>query len=127
LPSDQVFKQRERGRDAEVVRRYVVALAVGGHEWIELRFCTLPNRQRAAASINVIAIMQDLLQQLDQDYYRSALLLVARAELEQLRQMRRAGIDVKRGKKTPFRTEPTADGTASPESSNRKPPLTGLG
>jgi hypothetical protein len=71
--------------------------------------------------------MQDLLQQLDQDYYRSALLLVARAELEQLRQMRRAGIDVKRGKKTPFRTEPTADGTASPESSNRKPPLTGLG
>jgi hypothetical protein len=91
-----------------------------------MRFCTLPNRQRAAASVSVVAIMQDLLQQLDQDYYRSALLLVARAELEHLRQKRWAGIDVTRGKKTPFRTERTADGTASPESSNCEPSLTGL-
>ena len=38
--------------------------------------------------------MQDLLQQLDLDYYRSALLLVARAELERLRQERSTDINV---------------------------------
>jgi phosphoserine phosphatase len=42
----------------------------------------LPNRQRAIASGSITYIMQELLQQLDLDYYRSALLLVARAELE---------------------------------------------
>jgi hypothetical protein len=34
--------------------------------------------------------MQELLQQIDLDYYRSARLLIAHAELEQLRQERRA-------------------------------------
>jgi len=48
----------------------------------------LPNRQRAAASAIIPAIMQHPLQQLDLDYYRYALLLVARAELERLRQER---------------------------------------
>jgi hypothetical protein len=59
--------------------------------------------------------MQDVLQQLDLDYYRSALLLVARAELERLRQERSAGTDVERRSKTPFGAVPTADGAASPE------------
>jgi hypothetical protein len=48
----------------------------------------LPNRQRAMAPGNIGNMMQELLQQLDLDYYRSALLLIARAELERLRQER---------------------------------------
>jgi hypothetical protein len=70
----------------------------------------LPNRQRAIASGSIGYIMQHLLQQLDLDYYRSALLLVARAELERLRQERSAGTDVERRSKTPFESVPTADG-----------------
>jgi hypothetical protein len=40
--------------------------------------------------------MQDFLQQLDLDYYRAALLLVARAELERLQQKQVTYVDVKR-------------------------------
>jgi hypothetical protein len=40
----------------------------------------------ARHSILQLVLMQDLLRQLDPDYYRSALLLLARTELEQLRQ-----------------------------------------
>jgi hypothetical protein len=75
----------------------------------------LPNRPRAAASGSIGDIMQNLLQQLDLDYYRSALLLVARAELERLRQERSAGTDVERRSKTPFGAVATADEAASPE------------
>jgi hypothetical protein len=59
--------------------------------------------------------MQDLLQQLDLDYYRAALLLVVRAELERLRQERSAGTDVERQGKTSFGASPTAEGAALPE------------
>jgi len=57
--------------------------------------------------------MQDLLQQLDLDYYRSALLVVARAELERLRRERSAGTDVERGSKTPCSVVPAANGAGS--------------
>jgi hypothetical protein len=77
--------------------------------------CALPNRQRAIASGSIGYTMQDLLQQVDLDYYRSALLLVARAELERLREERSAGSDVERRSKTFFGAVPTADGAASPE------------
>jgi hypothetical protein len=46
--------------------------------------------------------MQELLRQLDQDYYRSALLLVARAELEYLRQ-EHAAIVIESGRKDSVR------------------------
>jgi hypothetical protein len=75
----------------------------------------LPNRQRAIASGSIGYTMRDLLQQLDFDYYRSALLLVARAELERLRQERSAGTDVERRGKTQFGASPTAEGAASAE------------
>jgi hypothetical protein len=70
----------------------------------------LPNRRCAVASGNIGRIMQDLLQQLDLDYYRSALLLVAHAELERLRQECSAGTDVERRSKTPFGAVRMADG-----------------
>jgi hypothetical protein len=38
-----------------------------------------------ATSFSIIGFMQDLLQQIDLDYYRSVRLLIAYAELEQLR------------------------------------------
>jgi hypothetical protein len=38
--------------------------------------------------------MQELLQQMDLDYYRSVRLLIAHAELEQLRQQRPASEDL---------------------------------
>ncbi len=60
-------------------------------------------------------MMQDLLQQIDLDYYRSALLLVARAELERLRQERSAGIGAERRVKSPFGALPAAEGATSPE------------
>jgi hypothetical protein len=44
--------------------------------------------------------MQDLLQQIDADYYRSALLLIVRAELERIRQGQLALADVDRQSKT---------------------------
>jgi hypothetical protein len=81
--------------------------------WIELS--VLPNRQRPIAAGSIGHIMRDLLQQLDLDYYRSALLLVARAELERLRQERSAITDVERRAKTPFGASSRADGAASPE------------
>ena len=76
----------------------------------------LPNRQQAVASGTIGHIMQDLLQLLDLDYYRSALLLVARAELERLRQEYSAGTDAERRSQIPFGASPaTAAGVASPE------------
>jgi hypothetical protein len=46
--------------------------------------------------------MREALQQIDPDYYRSARLLIARAELEQLRQWRSALLDVERRSKIPL-------------------------
>jgi hypothetical protein len=45
--------------------------------------------------------MRELLQHLDPDYYRSALLMVARGELEQLRQERSIGAEVQMSRKIP--------------------------
>jgi hypothetical protein len=42
-------------------------------------------------------IMQELLQQIDLDYYRSVRLLIVHAELDQLRQGRPASVDVRGG------------------------------
>ena len=83
----------------------------------------LPNRQRAIASGSIGYIVHDLLRQLDLDYYRSALLVVARAELERLRQERSAGTDVERQSKAPLTAVPTADGAAGPGSGSCKSPL----
>jgi hypothetical protein len=46
--------------------------------------------------------MQELLQQIDPDYYRSARLLIVRAELEQLRQERSVFVDVESRSKIPL-------------------------
>jgi hypothetical protein len=54
----------------------------------------LTDRKRAAAFATFIRIMQDLLQLIDSDYYRSALLLMVRAELERIRQGHSALADV---------------------------------
>jgi hypothetical protein len=59
--------------------------------------------------------MQDFLQLLDHDYYRSALLHVARDELERLRQGRSAGADVDTRSKPQFGASPTTERAASPE------------
>jgi hypothetical protein len=75
----------------------------------------LPNRQRAIASGSIGNTMQDLLHQLDLDYYRSALLLVVHAELERLRPDCSAGTDVERRSKSPFGASPAAGRAASPE------------
>jgi hypothetical protein len=71
--------------------------------------------------------MLDPLQQLDLDYYRSALLHVARAELERLRQERSAGTNVERWSQSPLGTSPTAEWAASPEAARAGPPYSGLG
>jgi hypothetical protein len=87
----------------------------------------LPNRHRAKASGSIGYIMQDLLQQLDLDYYRSALLLVARTELGRLRQEHSASTDVERRSKTPFGASPTARRATSPEVACAGPLYSGSG
>jgi len=57
-------------------------------------------------------LMQELLQQLDPDYYSSALLLVVRAELERLRQERSTCPDVEIAGSVPLDTAPSAGGGA---------------
>jgi hypothetical protein len=66
--------------------------------------------------------MQELLQKLELDYYRSALLLVARAELERLRQERSTCADVEGRSKLPLGTSRSADGAVSPEEVARASP-----
>jgi len=46
--------------------------------------------------------MRELLQQIDPDYYRSARLLIVRADLEQLRHGRSAFVDIERQSKIPL-------------------------
>jgi hypothetical protein len=53
--------------------------------------------------------MQELLQQIDLDYYRSARLLIVRAELEQLRQGHSALADVERQNKITLGPSCSAD------------------
>jgi hypothetical protein len=53
--------------------------------------------------------MQELLQQIDSEYYRSALLLFVRTEIERLRQGRSALIDVKRPSEDPLGTPDSTD------------------
>jgi hypothetical protein len=66
--------------------------------------------------------MQDFLQLLDLEYYRSALLHVARDELERLRQGRSAGADVETRGKTPFGASSTSERATSPEVACAVPP-----
>ncbi len=73
---------------------------------IKVKLSALADRQRAAAFGSLGRLMQELLQQIDLDYYRSAQLLIVRAELEQLRQGRSALADVERGSKIPLATAP---------------------
>jgi hypothetical protein len=75
----------------------------------------LANRRRVTASGSISYMMPDLLRQLDIDYYRSALLLVARIELERLRQEGSRSTYIDRPSKTPLGAVPTADGAAAPE------------
>jgi len=84
---------------------------VGG--WASDAMSALPNRQRTAASNNIRDIVRALLQQLDPDYYRSALLLVAHAELERLRQERPTAKEVERRSSHPFDASRSAEGSAS--------------
>jgi hypothetical protein len=65
--------------------------------------CAITDRQRAAAFESLSRVMQVLLQHIDPDYYRSALLLIVRTELEQLRATRSALDDAKRQSKIPRR------------------------
>jgi hypothetical protein len=58
----------------------------------------------AAVFASLSRIMQELLQQIDSDYYLAALLLVVRTELERLREGHSALLDAKRQSKTTFRT-----------------------
>jgi hypothetical protein len=56
--------------------------------------------------------MQDFLQQIDLDYYRSALLLVARADVERLREEHSISVDVEKRSKIPLSTCLPADSAA---------------
>ena len=53
--------------------------------------------------------MQDLLQELDPDFYRATRLHIARVELEQLRQDRSAFADIERRSKIPLGSSCSAD------------------
>jgi hypothetical protein len=66
--------------------------------------------------------MQDFLQKLDLDYYRSALLHIARTELERLRLERSAGNDLGKRSKLPFVASPTARRSTSPEVTSARLP-----
>jgi hypothetical protein len=59
--------------------------------------------------------MRNLLQQRDLDYYRSALLHEARAELERLRQGRSAGTDIERWSQSSLGASAAAEGAATPK------------
>jgi hypothetical protein len=56
----------------------------------------LPDRQSVASFGIIRFIVQELLQQIDLDYYRSVRLLIVHAELEQLREERPASGDLER-------------------------------
>jgi len=61
--------------------------------------CTLADRQPRCSSGTIEPVMKELLQQIDPDYYRFVRLLIAHAELDQLRQWR---TDVERRSKIPL-------------------------
>jgi len=70
-------------------------------EDICLVYCALADRQRAAAFDIFCRGMQELLRQIDLEYYRSVRLLIVRAKLQQLRQESLALADVERKKAAP--------------------------
>jgi len=70
-------------------------------EDIGLVYCALADRQRAAAFDIFWRRMQELLRQIDLEYYRSARLLIVRAKLQQLRQESLALANVERKKAAP--------------------------
>lgn len=77
--------------------------------------------------------MRDLLQDIDLDYYRSALLEIARAEIERLRKellrgadTEKAGADLKRHGQSPGGS-PSAGDANSPETIGAGPPSEGRG
>jgi hypothetical protein len=70
-------------------------------EDIGLVYCALADRQRAAVFDIFCRRMQELLRQIDLEYYRSARLLIARAILQQLRQESLALANVERKKAVP--------------------------
>jgi hypothetical protein len=59
--------------------------------------------------------MQELLQELDLEYYRLALLLVARAELERLRKERLRYADAERPSNILLDTSRSGDSAVSPD------------
>jgi hypothetical protein len=65
--------------------------------------------------------MQELLQQIDLDYYRSARLLIAHAELEQLRQVRSASADVERRRRGSVDVDSTSNRATRNESALAEP------
>jgi hypothetical protein len=71
-------------------------------ETLTSKLRALAYRHRNATLGTVGPLMQDLLQQIDPDYYRSARLLMVRAELEQLGQGGSAFFDVERRSKIPL-------------------------
>jgi len=71
--------------------------------------------------------MQDLLQLLDLDYYRSTQLVVARAELERLRKERSTSTDVERRSKSPYGEPLTAKRASLSEVACADPPCGGPG
>jgi hypothetical protein len=58
--------------------------------------------------------MEELLQLIDSDYYRSALLLMVRAELERIRQERSALADIERRSKNTVGTSSSEDSCIQP-------------
>jgi hypothetical protein len=64
--------------------------------------CAIADRQRIAAFGSVGHVMQELLLQIDLDFYRSAQLLIVHAEIEHLRQSSSPSADVERQRETPF-------------------------
>ena len=90
---------------------------------VKVKLSALADRQRAAAFGMLRRVMQELLQQIDLDYYRSAQLLIVRAELEQLRQGRSALADVERRSKIPLATPPHATQVSKPAPSSAVHPV----
>jgi hypothetical protein len=59
--------------------------------------------------------MQELLQQIDPDYYRSARLLLVHTEIEELRQVRLAITDSQETEQYPLRPHHPADKPVQPQ------------
>ena len=87
-------------------------------ERVCVQFATEPTIVRGSGSIG--RVMQHFLQQLDADYYRSALLLIARTELEHLRQERSAG-HLEKGSGVSCVPSPTVSGESTAQAAGEDP------